>query len=67
MIENSKFKIEENFYYRSFIFYKNYEFYNGVNAYSIFGTYSPQNPWREKIQHFVILKNPWRSGGEKKI
>ena len=36
----------------------------GGHAYSILGTYSKKNPINGKIQDFVILKNPWRSGDD---
>jgi len=35
---------------------------NGGHAYSVLGTYTTKNPLNGKIQDFVILKNPWRSG-----
>ena len=34
------------------------------HAYSILGTYSTINPKNGKMQDFVILKNPWRSGND---
>ena len=39
------------------------------HAYSILGVYSKKNPKNNKIQDFVILKNPWRAGNylEEKI
>ena len=64
-LEKSELKKEDHFYYKIFYIPQEYfEFYNGGHAYSILGTYSPQNPWTGKIQHFVILKNPWRSGDD---
>ena len=37
---------------------------DGGHAYSVLGTYTIKNPLNGKIQDFVILKNPWRSGNE---
>ena len=63
-IEISEFKKEDNFNYKIFdIPEKYFEFYFGGHEYSILGTYSLVNPWTEKIQQFVIIKNPWRGGG----
>ena len=36
----------------------------GGHAYSVLGTYTIENPLNGKIQDFVILKNPWRSGND---
>ena len=37
---------------------------DGGHEYSILGTYTKKNPISGKIQDFVILKNPWRTGDD---
>lgn len=39
---------------------------DGGHCYSVLGTYSEKNKKTGKIQDFIILKNPWRSGDDLK-
>ena len=39
---------------------------DGGHSYSVLGTYSEKNMKTGKIQDFIILKNPWRSGDDLK-